>query len=55
MPKTEKICKLNCRDFEKNPDAIFKIVNKPKFICSKCLRVAKNKKYLCKPVALSEK
>lgn len=49
MSKIKKLCGLKKDDIEKYAKKIFKIVSKPKFICEKCARVAKEEKYLCHP------
>ncbi|MDH4943891.1 hypothetical protein [Sulfurimonas sp. C5] len=46
------LCDFKRSDIESQIDHIIKIVSKPKFICKKCARVAKDKKYLCKAEAL---
>jgi hypothetical protein len=46
------LCKLDKHDMEERMDDIAPIVSEPKYICSKCARVAKKKKYLCKPVKI---
>ena len=48
------LCKLKKDELSKNFKKIIKIVKKPKFICEKCARVAKDKKYLCNPIALKK-
>lgn len=48
----KELCKLKKDEFSKNIKKIVKIVKKPKFICEKCARVAKDKKYLCNPMVL---
>ena len=52
-PKIKKnLCKLDKHDIEERMDDIVSLVSKPKFICSKCARVAINKKYLCQPIKI---
>lgn len=46
------LCKLKKDELSDDFKKIVKIVKKPKFICEKCARVAKEKKYLCNPVTL---
>lgn len=48
------LCKLGKNDVSKDLKKIVKIVKKPKFICEKCARVAKEKKYLCAPIKLKK-
>lgn len=47
------LCDLKKAEVEKRLHQITEIVSQPRFICRKCCRVAKQKKYLCKPIALS--
>ena len=56
MAKEEKIkiCKLVKKDFMKtNLKEYSGLVKNPQFVCMKCGHVAKDKKYLCKPVELN--
>ncbi|MFZ4524579.1 MAG: hypothetical protein ACOYOE_03285 [Chlorobium sp.] len=46
------LCKLDKHDMEESLDTIVKLVAKPHYLCDKCARVAKKKKYLCKPVKI---
>jgi len=46
------LCKLKKDELADDFKKIVKIVKKPKFICEKCARAAKEKKYLCNPVTL---
>ncbi|MDD2356931.1 MAG: hypothetical protein PHX13_03350 [Thiovulaceae bacterium] len=48
------LCELKRDDLEKDFSKIVSIVSKPKYICKKCARVAKDKKYLCKAVELKD-
>jgi hypothetical protein len=41
--KTKVLCEMKKADIAD----VIKIVSKPKYICSKCFRVAKDKEYLC--------
>lgn len=50
----KELCKLKKDELSKNIKKIVKIVKKPKYICEKCARVAKDKKYLCNPTALKK-
>jgi len=50
----KELCKLKKTELASNFKKIVKIVSKPKFICEKCARVAKDKKYLCEPKALTK-
>ena len=45
----KKMCKIGKDDFRKNEEAVIAQVLSPKYICTKCLRVASDKKLLCKP------
>jgi hypothetical protein len=47
------LCKLDKHDREESMDVIVSLVSEPKFICRKCARVAKNKKYLCHPIKIT--
>ncbi len=48
--KKEKLCKaVNKGALEDNLEQYIEIVSKPKYICLKCGRVARKKKYLHKP------
>lgn len=55
MKKIKKLCDLKKEPFDLIKNDILKIVSKPSFICKKCLRVAVDKKYLCKGEALKNK
>ncbi|MBP1681618.1 MAG: hypothetical protein H6Q35_1957 [Proteobacteria bacterium] len=52
--KIKKLCGLKKDDIEKYAKKIFKIVSKPKFICEKCARVARDEKHLCHPTVLKK-
>jgi len=48
------LCKLKKNELAADFKKILKIVKKPNFICEKCARVAKDKKYLCSPIPLKK-
>ncbi|MGD8283693.1 MAG: hypothetical protein PVG70_00760 [Desulfobacterales bacterium] len=50
--KTKELCKWKKEDISKKLDKFSDIVKNPKFVCTKCGRVADKKKWLHKPVAL---
>jgi len=45
--KIKQLCSLKKEDVKTYAKKIIKIVSKPKFICEKCARVAKDEKHLC--------
>ena len=49
---TEKMCALTCCPCSLDLKAIRKLVDKPKFICKACGRVANDKANLCEPTKL---
>lgn len=53
--KLKKLCKWDKEAVLEDPLAFLKLVKKPKYICEKCIRPAKNLEVLCKPVPLPEK
>jgi len=48
----DKLCALTCCPCNLDIKAIAPLVNKPKFICKSCGRVANEKKNLCQPTPL---
>lgn len=50
--KKRTIC--DWKDIEKKLKQLRKIVRDPQFACRKCGRVANDKDYLCKPLALED-
>jgi len=50
--KMEELCKWKQSKFEKELETLRKIVAHPRFVCTKCGRVADSKKWLCEPVKL---
>ncbi len=50
--KLTQLCALKKSDIEKHTKKIIKIVKHPKFICTKCARVAKEKAFLCHPMKI---
>lgn len=45
--KIKPLCAWKKSDIEAHAKKLIKIVKKPKFICTKCARVAKEKAFLC--------
>jgi hypothetical protein len=41
-------CDISYSDIEKNREEFLELVSEPRFICRKCLRIAVEKKNLCK-------
>ena len=54
MSSDVKLCKWKKQDYKDNLGELKKIVKKPKFVCEKCGRAAKSKKWLCEPVSLEK-
>jgi len=48
MKKIKKLCGIKKSEYEPYQEEIINIVKKPNFLCKKCLRVANDKKHLCK-------
>lgn len=46
----KKLCKWHKEDINNNLAQLIKMVRKPKYLCSKCGRVCRDKNSLCKPV-----
>jgi len=46
------LCKIEKSDIEEHFNELAAIVAEPKYLCSKCARVATKKSYLCKPVKI---
>ncbi len=52
MKKIQKLCNIKKNNYSILENEIIKIVKSAHFICKKCLRVAKEKKHLCKSKAI---
>jgi hypothetical protein len=50
--KTKELCNWKQSTIEKELDRVRKIVADPKYVCRKCGRAVRDKKYVCKPVKL---
>jgi len=48
MVGIKKMCKADEKKFKNIKDELFDEVREPKYICKKCLRVAKTEDLLCK-------
>ncbi len=48
FPEDKKLCKL-AKDVEEYMEDYFSLMDKPRFLCRKCGRVANDKQNLCKP------
>ena len=51
----KRMCKIDWKCIAAYPGEFYNAVNKPKYVCSKCLRVANDKAFLCAPVKLRKK
>jgi hypothetical protein len=47
--KPEVLCKLKKTQIKEELPKLIKIILPAKFVCTKCLRTANDKRYLCKP------
>ncbi len=47
--KITQLCVLKKSDIEEHTKKIIEIVKDPKFMCTKCARVANEKSFLCHP------
>ncbi len=47
------LCKIKRQEFDTLLPEIVQLVQKPKYLCKKCLRAASQKKVLCKAVRLA--
>ena len=50
----KKLCKWKKEDYKDEVQKLVKIVKKPKYICTKCGRVAKKEKWLCETQCLEK-
>ena len=50
--KTKELCNWKPSAIENEIDKIRKIVAKPKYLCRRCGRAVRDKKYICKPIKL---
>jgi len=50
----KSLCGYKKEDIANKLKKITKIVQKPKYICKKCARVAKGKEYLCLAIKLEK-
>ncbi|MCG8569926.1 MAG: hypothetical protein MJB14_07275 [Spirochaetes bacterium] len=52
---SKKLCKIAKEDWVKNnQNEFYEIAKKPKYYCTKCIRAASDKSWLCKPKKLEK-
>ena len=47
--KPKELCKWTREEYVREMELLCKAVKDPKYVCSKCGRAARKKKWLCKP------
>ena len=52
MKEIKKLCDIKKKKDQFYEEEIKAIIKTPNFMCKKCLRVAKNEKYLCESKSL---
>ncbi|MBN2008213.1 hypothetical protein JW960_02580 [candidate division KSB1 bacterium] len=52
MGKDKKLCKWDKEDIQADFKKLKKLVKKPKYVCEKCGRAAREDSALCRPVEL---
>jgi hypothetical protein len=50
--REKHLCKWDKDRIENKLDRLMKIVKDPGFVCGRCGRVANDRKWLCRPIAL---
>lgn len=50
----KQLCKMKKDEISTCFKKLTDITGKPKFMCTKCARVAKDEKYLCRPASLAK-
>jgi len=50
--KAKKLCKWKKDEYKKCFDELSEAVSEPRYVCTKCGRAARYKKWLCKPEKL---
>jgi len=48
------LCDLKKDYIEENISEVIKLVDKPKYVCRKCLRSVNEKDMVCKPILISD-
>ncbi len=52
--KKMALCEMSKPFISNNLDQLFNVITDCKYFCTKCVRVANDKGYLCKPVKISK-
>jgi len=51
----KRMCKWTRKKLKKDLSSFSDAVDEPRYVCTKCIRVANSKKQLCTPEALTKK
>ena len=51
--KKRSFCKWDKKEIKRNIDRIYDLTADPRYVCRKCVRVAREKSHLCEPVAFN--
>lgn len=49
----KSLCKWKKKTIERNMRELIHLVDKPRFLCKDCARVAHDKEFLCNPIKLT--